>query len=79
VLQGVSFSGRTLLKGVILLISCPSTASSNSGRLHQGCRNSGRRVARTTKFCVLAHDICGSSVQNFVTPGSRIFGKCIYR
>jgi len=49
------------------IIRAQARTSSNSARLHQGCRNSGRRFAQATKFCVLAPDICGCSIQNFVS------------
>jgi hypothetical protein len=41
----------------------------------QGCTNPGRRVARATKFCMVATNICGSSVWNllhFTLLASRI-------
>jgi len=33
--------------------------------VERGCTNPIRQVARATKFCVVAPNICGSSVRSF--------------
>jgi hypothetical protein len=46
----------------------------NQDIVKQGCMNTGSHVAVGTKFCMVAPDVCGPSVQNlllviFLAPG----------